>query len=253
MDSNLTLLLFCVICGFAATIHGAIGIGYPMIATPLLAMVTDVRTAILILVIPTIALNIINIVQGGGWRKSIGLYWPLAVYGAAGSFIGTRLLVVISPETFRPLLAAAILLYLNADRLGIGFPWVKRYPKGATAIFGLSAGFLGGTVNVMLPALVIFALEMKMEKNTMIQVFNFCFLFGKLIQGVVFAQAGFFTVEILHIALPLTLVSVVVLLSAISLRDKLNEQLYKKWLRRLLYCMSLVLVIQFAAHHFQVG
>lgn len=237
--------LLCLICAFAAAVHGAVGIGFPMIATPLLALVTDVRTAILILVLPTVTLNLINIVQGGGWGKSIAQYWPLAIYGVLGSYLGTKVLVVVPPENFRPLLAAAILFYLNAERLGVGFSWVRSHPRVGMAVFGIGAGLLGGTVNVMLPALVIFSLEMKMEKTVTIQVFNLCFLFGKLTQGGVFFQAGLFTAQVLKFSLLLVVFSVVISLLAMVLRRRINEALYKRWLRYLLLGLSVILIVQY--------
>lgn len=239
--------LYSIICGFAATVHGAMGIGFPLIATPLLAMVTDIRTAILILVLPTIVLNIANILKGGAWNKSIALYWPLAIYGMLGSFLGTRLLIVMPPETFRPLLAGVIILYLSAERFGVGFSWVRNHPQIATAVFGLSAGLLGGTVNVMLPALVIFALETRIDKTAMIQVFNFCFLFGKLTQGAVLLKAGLLTFDILYLSAPLAMISLVVMLAAMSLRNRLKESIYRRWLRRLLLFIAAILLIQFCS------
>jgi hypothetical protein len=160
-----TAFIHAGIIALAALIHGTIGIGFPMIATPLLALVSDVRSAILLLVLPTVVLNVANILKGGRWSRSIGVYWPLAVYGMIGSLIGTRLLIAVSPEPFRPLLAAMLVLYLNTDRLGVGLSWVHRYPRIAVAVFGLTAGILAGTVNVMLPVLIIFGLEMQMPKN----------------------------------------------------------------------------------------
>ncbi|WP_163338984.1 sulfite exporter TauE/SafE family protein [Desulfopila sp. IMCC35008] len=237
--------MLCVVCVFGAAVHGTLGIGFPMIATPLLAMVTDVRTAVLILVLPTVTLNLVNVVQGGGWGKSIAKYWPLAVYGVIGSYLGTRLLILVPPETFRPLLAGAILLYLNAEHLGVGFSWVNSHPRIGMIVFGMGAGLLGGMVNVMLPALVIFALEMELEKVVTIQVFNLCFLFGKLTQGLVFFQAGFFTVEVLKISLLLVILSVIVSPLAMSFRHRINEALYKRWLRYLLVGMSVILVGQY--------
>jgi len=242
--SSILPFLFIIICGFAASVHGIVGIGFPLIATPLIAMITDVRTAILVLVIPTIALNIANIVKGGAWSKSIAIYWPLAFYGAIGSFLGTHLLIIVPPETFRPLLAGTILLYLSAERIGVGLNWVKNHPQIAMAVFGASAGVLGGTVNVMLPALVIFSLESKMEKTVMIQVFNFCFLFGKLIQGAVFMDAGFFSLNILRISIPLAMLSLSVMFLGMSLRKRLDENIYRKWLRKLLLVMAVILVAQ---------
>lgn len=245
MSSFLQLLLLCIVCVFSAAVHGAVGIGFPMIATPLLAMITDVRTAILILVLPTVTLNLVNVFQGKGWRKSIARYWPLALYGVIGSYLGTRLLILVSPDTFRPLLAGAILLYLNAEYLGVGFSWVRSHPRIGMIVFGLGAGLLGGMVNVMLPALVIFALEMDLEKNAAIQVFNLCFLLGKLTQGLVLLKAGLFTVEVLKISLLIVILSAIVSMAAISFRRRIDEALYKRWLRYLLLGLSVLLIGQY--------
>ena len=126
----------CFITAFAGMVHGAVGIGFPLIATPLLAMVTDVQTAVVLLVIPTVSLNILNILQGGKWANTILKYWPLAVYGMIGSALGSQVLIRISPDMFRPVLAGVLIFYLNVDRLGIRMGWINRHPKAATAIFG---------------------------------------------------------------------------------------------------------------------
>ena len=241
----LTVLTQAGIIAFAAMVHGTIGIGFPMIATPLLALVTDVRTAILLLVLPTVALNVANILKGGRWHHSIAVFWPLAVYGMIGSLIGTRLLIVFSPEPFLPLMAAMLVIYLNADRLGAGFAWVRGHPRIAFAVFGLAAGILAGTVNVMLPVLIIFALEMRMSKTVMIQVFNFCFLFGKLTQGAVFANAGLMTADVLTTSIPLALLGLVVMFSGMRIRDRIPTDVYRRWLRGLLALLAIMLLVQF--------
>lgn len=236
-----------LIIGFAALVHGAVGIGFPLIATPLLAMTTDVHTAVLLLVIPTITLNILNILQGGRWRRSIAKYWPLAVYGMAGSVLGTMILVRVSPETFRPLLAFVLIFYLNADRLGLRMAWITTKPGTAMAVFGIAAGLLGGTVNVMLPALVVFALETGMDKTAMIQVFNFCFLLGKLTQGAVLGLSGAMTLPILGQSLVLAAAAFAVALTGLKLRDRIRGRAYRAWLRWLLMIMAGVLMVQTAA------
>lgn len=243
---NLTgdFILYALIIGFSAVIHGAAGIGFPMVSTPLLAMVTDVKTAVLLLVMPTAFINMANIIRGGGWRQSIGRYWPLAVYGMAGSYMGARLLILAPPELFRPLLALVIIFYLNAERLGLNFSWVKIRPYPAMAVFGIFAGILGGTVNVMLPALVIFALETEMDNTAMIQVFNFCFLSGKLTQGAVLFSAGLFTPDLIRTTLFLAVFALVIMTAAMTVRDRIPARTYRKWLRRLLAVMAVILIIQ---------
>jgi uncharacterized membrane protein YfcA len=247
MDLLPTVLIDAAIIGFAAMVHGAIGIGLPMIATPLLALVADVRTAILLLVLPTVVINAANILKGGRWNQSIAIYWPLAVYGMIGSAIGTRIIIVVSPEPFRLLLAAMLVLYLNVERIGVGLSWVHRHRQTAFAVFGIAAGILAGTVNVMLPALIVLALELRMPKTVMIQVFNFCFLLGKLTQGAVFTQAGLMTGDLLRLSLPLATLGLVVMLLGMRIRDRISTSTYRQWLRWLLGVLAAMLVVQFIA------
>lgn len=243
-----TALAYAGITILAAMVHGTLGIGFPLIATPLMAMLTDVRMAILLLVLPTATINIVNILKGGRWRRSIAIYWPLALYGMLGSFIGSLLLIAISAELFRPLLAGMLILYLNAERIGAGFGWVRRRPRRSMAFFGLAGGLLGGTVNVMLPALIIYALEMRLPKTVTIQVFNFCFFFGKLTQGAVFVQTDLMTGEVLSLSVPLALLAILVLFLGLRLRDKIPTETYRRWLRRLLALLAVILIAQSIWH-----
>lgn len=245
--SFLTAIIYAAITGAAALVHGALGIGFPMVATPLLAMVVDVRTAVLILVIPTLIINLANIIKGGNLSSSIGRYWPMAVFSIFGSLAGAQLLIHFSPDYFRPVLACVLIFYLKSEDLGLDLSWIRRYPYFTMSFFGLGAGLLGGMVNVMLPVLVIYALEVKMPKNVMIQVFNLCFLVGKLTQGAVFASAGLITADILVISLPLAVLGFGIMIFGMGIREKINAPTYRIWLRQLLKVMVIVLVVQFAA------
>ena len=52
------------------------------------------------------------------------------------------------------------------------------------------ARLAAGTTNVMVPILIIYTLEMRLERTAMVQVFNLTFLGGKLAQIGVFGAAG---------------------------------------------------------------
>ena len=79
---------------FAAGLsQGAMGFGFPAISTPILALMTDIKTAVLLNLLPNMTVNIISVVQGGNWRASLGVHWPLAVYALIGSFIGASVLI----------------------------------------------------------------------------------------------------------------------------------------------------------------
>jgi len=248
-DAGIVVLGLAFAVLFAAgLVHGALGLGFPLVATPLLALMTDVRSAIVITLLPTIAVNVISIVKGGRWGESIGHFWPMAVYAAAGSIIGSSLLVALDPSPFRLLLAAAIVLYLNAESLGgRRLAVIARHPRLSMAAFGLVGGFLAGTVNVMAPLLIIFALEMGLAATAMVQVFNLCFLAGKLSQTGVFTHAGIMHLEAAATALPAVATAVMALLLGMALRSRIRSEQYRRILRKVLALLAAVLVVQFAS------
>ena len=230
---------------FAGLVHGTLGLGFPMLATPLLAIFTDVRSAMLILLIPTLCINIASTARGGNWEKSIARFWPIALYGAVGSMIGSRLLVVTNPEPYKLLLAAMIFLYLNVGRIGIRLAWVRTNPQLAYAIFGLTGGFLAGTVNVMVPAVVIFALEAGLASAVSVQLFNFCFFFGKVSQGIVFYHSGMLDTRVLLATLPFAGVSLLSLLVGMALQRRIHAETYRGLLKKVLFVIASLLVLQF--------
>lgn len=232
----------------AGFIHGVFGIGFPMIATPLLAMFMDVQSAVLITLFPTIVVNAMSIYKGGGWGDSIGRFWPLALFAFLGGVAGTNLLVILDPEPFRLLLAAIIILYLNIDRLTrFKMSWIENHIYLSMLLFGLVAGMFAGSVNVMVPILMIFTLELGLAKTVMIQTFNMCFLSGKTAQVGVFFGAGLIGMELVNLVIIGLVLAVVALLIGMSFRERIHSDLYQKILRKLLLLMACILIGQFVA------
>jgi uncharacterized membrane protein YfcA len=240
------LLLVLLSLALAGLVHGSLGLGFPMTATPLLALLTDVQSAVLITLFPTIAVNLLSIYHGGKWRDSIGRYWPLAAYATIGSIVGTNILILSDPSPFRLLLAAIIILYLNLERLSlIRMGWIKNNPDLSLMIFGLIGGILAGTVNVMVPILVILALELGLKSTAMVQVFNLCFLGGKISQTTVFSVSGAIDQALLNIAIPGIGVAVAAWFIGVAIRDRIATKTYRKILKQLLLVTACVLIIQY--------
>ncbi len=244
--SLVDLVLISSILALAGFIHGVFGLGFPMIATPLLSLFMDVQSAVLITLFPTIAVNLLSIYQGGDWRSSIGRFWPLALFAAVGGLLGANLLVVSDPAPFRLVLAAIILLYLGLPwmrRINMG--WIERHLFLSMLLFGLIAGVSGGSVNVMVPVLMIFTLELGLARTVMIQTFNLCFLSGKATQVGVFYGAGLIDAGLVTVVIPGMVLAVVAMLLGRAVCDRINSDLYQGILRKLLLLMASLLVAQF--------
>jgi len=231
-------------------VHGTLGFGFPMIPTPLIALVTDVRAAVLHLVLPSIVINLTSILRGGRWDVSIGRHWPLALFSVVGSIVGTRLLIQTDPAPYKLLMAATLLLYLNVPRFGLRMEWVRHHRWLAFAVFGLSSGILGGTVNAMVPPLAIYVLEVGLAPTAIVQLLNFCFLSGKIAQAATFAGAGMMTQAVVFTSLPLCLAALLAVSLGITLRARIPEAAYRGWIRKALFVIAVVLVLQYGATKF---
>ena len=225
--------------------HGVSGFGFPLISTPVVALFTDVKTAVLMTLLPNIVVNVISLIKGGNWRDSLGKYWPVAVYVMIGTVIGTRLILIAPPEPLRLLLAAIIVLYLEQESFKqLDWRFVSRQPKPAGFAFGLLAGILSGAVNVALPPLLIYFTALGLAPVAMTQILNLCFLAGRGTQAAVFGGAGHFGADVLLSVLPATVAAIVGVLIGGHFQPRIPPALWRKSIRGFLWVMAVLLVAQ---------
>lgn len=225
--------------------QGALGFGFPAISTPVLALMTDIKTAVLLNLLPNMTVNIISVIQGGNWRASLGVYWPVAIYVLAGSFIGASVLIVAPQEPLRLLLAGIILVYLYQKQIAL-LNWgaLMRRPRTAQAAFGLTGGFFSGSVNNSLPPLLIYFMLLGVETTIMTQMLNLCFLGGKLMQAATLAGAGELSLRAAAANVPLTLVALAGMAAGHRMRGYLSVATYQVLLRRILFVIAFMLMWQ---------
>lgn len=243
--SSLDLALYVAVALVAGFVHGAIGLGFPLLSTAILSTLIDLRLAILITLLPTLTVNVMSIARGGNWNFSIGKYWPLAIWCLIGSVVGASVIVFNNPTPFKLLLAILIFLYLILERAKRNIlGGVARYPRTSNLGFGLVAGFAAGSTNTMVPILVIYSLEAGWAKTVMVQVFNLCFFSGKVAQLAVFSAAGSFDLQVAVATIPLAAVAAVALFIGQRLQDKINIILFRKIVKATLWILAVILVLQ---------
>ncbi len=245
-DVSLAHFLFALaVFVLAAFVHGAVGLGFPMIATPILAMSFGVKQAIFLTLIPGLFINVISILREQDAWRSLQRFLPVSLIASFGSFWGTTALLASSPEPFRLLLAFAILFYLSIEKFRKKrIAWIKPHPLIAKIIFGMFAGLLGGMTNVMAPVLVIYFIEIDAEPKSAVVGLNFCFLLGKIVQLALFIDDGAFQSAEIFQHTPLLFFALAALWSGINLRKKITAFTWRNWLKKALLIIALVLIVQ---------
>ena len=228
---------------FAGLVHGTLGLGFPMVATPILATMMDVRSAILVTLLPTMAVNIASIVSSRAALEETRSFLPLIGFCLFGSIIGAAVLALVDPAPFRILLAGLILLYLW-NGLRFSRAWLERHAFLAMAGFGIAAGLSAGTTNVMVAILIILFLSLDTPRTTMVPTLNACFFVGKASQIVVLAVAGFVSLGLVLETTPLALAAVGALYLGQRLQARIDVATYQAILRKLLLLLAIILLVQ---------
>lgn len=242
---DIPFILYCIaVCGFAAFTHGSIGLGFPMLATPLLSIFTDVETAIIITLIPNILINYLSIKSEGAFLAALKQHFDLILLTALGSVIGTLILLQVAPGLSKLLLALIILVYLLSQTFSLKMKWIESYPAASRLLFGIVSGVFGGLTNVMAPVLIIYLLESKQNKKDIVQSTNLCFLFGKLAQLSVFVTNAKVTTTHLSVSGVITISVCVALYYGFKLKSRISEQGYRQALKLLLSAMVVLLIGQ---------
>ena len=81
----------------AGLVKGVIGVGMPVVAFPLLSMLVDVQTAVMLLSVPLVLSNIPQALEGGLVTQTLWSLAPVLVGMTPGVWIGVAVLLNVDP------------------------------------------------------------------------------------------------------------------------------------------------------------
>lgn len=242
-DSAQTLLLVLVFA-LASLLHGISGLGVTLVTTTALASIYPLPYAIVLTIFPSLLLNAMTWLAGGGrtiWQNFIYYgrrYWLLALTSLLGSILGAKLLLWVDSAYILLVLAAVIGFYVISSLLGkqIRLPDTKPVLIGV----GFSAGLIGGATNAMSTILMMYLLSASDDKNTVAKVGNMCYFLGKIAQIIVLREplmalsSGEWQMIVL-----LSVLSIVALLVGIRLRRYLPQARFRQLILVILTLLGL--------------
>jgi uncharacterized membrane protein YfcA len=240
MPDPATVLVPAVLLA-AAFVHGVFGFGFPMLATPLLALGMPLPAAIQLTLLPTIATNLGSIAGERHRGEALRRFWPIPLCTGVGSFTGTQVLLAVDPGPVRLLLAGLLVGYLLAERLHAAEHQVV-VPLWGLGLLGLVLGLLAGVANIFGPVIIIFALYTRMPTTLMVAAFNLSFVTSKTGQLLGFAWNGALDTGLLVQTLWLLPGVLLALWLGISLRRRIQPAHYRRLLRAGLWLLAAALV-----------
>jgi uncharacterized membrane protein YfcA len=248
----LALILWLVaVILLAGLLQGALGFGFPFVATPLIAMVTDMRTAIIVVLLPTLATICVALFASGPLRATLARFWRMPLYMILGAAGGTWVFVSAPEAPYTVVLALLTLFYLNLDRLGRAeWPLVRRHERTFAPLAGVTAGIFEGTANVAAPPLIVYYLALGLTPVMLVQGLNICFLLGKTTQFTVLATRGGVSMGEWLATLPFVVIGVAGSLAGVRIRNRIDALTFRVWVKRALFVIALGLLAQYGYSRF---
>lgn len=241
------IVWIAVVLALAGLVQGTLGVGFPMVATPMIAAVTDMRTAVILVLLPCVATTVTNIAMTGQFLPTLRRYWFMPLCMLVGAAAGARLFVAYPGFPFALLLAGVIVLYLYLDHLGrVEWAFVSRHRVASGIGFALIAGLSEGTANIAAPPLLMYMFSLNVDRTVFVQVLNLCFTVGKPTQMVILTAEGGVTWIQWAMTLPFVVITTFSTVAGIRMRDRIDAATYRRWLLRLLFVIALVLILQYA-------
>ena len=144
MPFDLTYVLVGVVLLLAGFIKGASGMGFPLIATPTVALLLDIRIAITILIIPNIVMDMTQVFRGGFPLDVLRRFGWFSLATLIGVFLGTKVLVSLPLWLLNLSLGVMVLVFVVSNWLRFEFTVSPELEKKLSLPAGLISGFLNG-------------------------------------------------------------------------------------------------------------
>lgn len=143
-----TQLTVVMVASFAGALVKAVtGLGYPIIAVPLIALVLGVEDAVVIVALPNLAANVYLCWESRVARSEARDLGSLVGVGILGAIVGTILLVELPEEPLLVTLALLVLVFvvvfLRRPEMSLSPSASRRGAPFAGALIGLMQGSVG--------------------------------------------------------------------------------------------------------------
>ena len=228
----------------AGFVKGAIGFGFPSLATPLLSLVTDVKVAVVVLILPNIVMDTIQFLRRGAPLATARRFGALLVSGAAGVVVGTRVLTMLSPRAAMFTLGVFVVAFVILNVTGLSPKVPAHWERWLSAPAGFVAGLVGGVTNSPATPLVLYFQAIGLGKHDFVASVAFTFIFYKTVQLGAVTWYGLLTQRVLWISLGLTAVGLLGFGVGLRLQDRLEQRSFNRAVLVFLGALGLWLLVR---------
>ncbi len=239
-----TTILVGVFLLLAAYVKGTTGMGFPLIATPMVALLLEIRTAVTILIIPNIVMDSAQILRRGFpaevLRRFAGMLWLVVL----GVFLGTRALVALPMWILNLTLGTVVLVFVISNLFPLDYHIPRRLEGILSPVVGLFGGFIMGMTNAGGPAFAIYLYSLRLPKTEFIKSIATIFIINKVSQLIAVSTWNLLTLSTLRLSAVVTLYVLLGFYLGLKSQDRVNQKTFNRVLLSLLFVIGVTLMVR---------
>jgi uncharacterized membrane protein YfcA len=238
------IVIVVLAAAVAAVVKGTTGMGYPLTLIPVLALFIDISDAVVIVAPSNLYLNASISWSLRGERHNARTLRPFVLTGAVGAALGAVLLELLPDRTLRLFVVAVIVVFVVNRFRGEGTGLSPRLADRLAAPVGGVAGFSQGAAGLSGPLVIPWFLSLGLSRDTYIFCITWTFALTGMVQIVVFAIQGTFTLRLLLLGLGLIPVALAMLPIGVLIRERISVQVFERAVVGMLIISAASIVIR---------
>lgn len=209
-------------------LKGVIGMGMPLVAIPLVALVMPVAKAIPLMLAPGYIMNIIQMRQSWHARMPLMQWWPLFLGMGLGVVAGVYFATSAPERLLRGVLGGTVVVFvlLSVARIELKQRHAENPATGLS--MGGITGLFGGLTGVFGPTLAMYFLARRLEKDRFIWIISVLMLTGVTFLGGSLTAAGNFSQEQLIGSFGVLLPSWLGLTAGAWVRSRVSQEVFRR-------------------------
>lgn len=242
--TGVDLALVVVASLVGSFVKSVTGMGYPLIAIPVLALFVDVETAVAVIAIPNTVANLLLNVDARAARHETRDLPVLIATSIVGAVIGTAVLVSAPEDPILLALAAAVFVFvvqrIRSPELHLTPATTRRWAPAAGSV----AGFFQGAVGVSGPIVAMWFHGYRLSKDAYVFSVTALFLMSGATQLAVLLGAGTYDRDRLVAAGLATVATLAMIPVGTRLRDRIAVVTFERIVLVLLVVSGTSLVVR---------
>ncbi len=189
-------VLVIVVIAVAYSIKGVAGMGGPLLAVPVIASITSVEHAVVVLSLGNLVANGSLLWEHRGGAKGTGFVMiPFLLVGTAATIAGTWLLTEVDDRILSVVIALVIVGYIWRYLADPHFSLERETARRMAAPMGLIGGGLLGATGTAGPLIATYLHAIRLGRSSFVHMMSLTFQVFGVIQLVTLIVLGAFTPE----------------------------------------------------------